>query len=76
MAKIQSFLPYDSSTVTNYKAWAQGIGNALSSFGWTKTADEGQVNWSNVTSPPANFEPTPISSTILGLGPAGHPTPR
>lgn len=46
--KVQSFLPYDSSTLVNYKLWAQGIGNALSTLGWTKTADTGQVVWANV----------------------------
>jgi hypothetical protein len=49
MAKVQSYLPFDCSTVTNYKAWAQGIGNALSTLGWSRSTDEGQVTWANVT---------------------------
>lgn len=51
--KSQSFLPYDSSTLANYKAWAQGIGTALSGMGWTKTTDTNQVVWANVLAAPA-----------------------
>lgn len=51
-AKIQSFLPYDNSSATNYKTWAQGIGSALSSLGWVLAGDSGQVTWSNVVSIP------------------------
>src|SRR5712672_3417212 len=51
--KTQVFLPYDSSNVTNYKLWAQGIGTALSGLGWTKTADTNQVIWANVTVSPS-----------------------
>jgi hypothetical protein len=50
--KLQSFLPYDNSSLANYKAWAQGIGTALSTLGWAKTADTSQVNWANITQVP------------------------
>jgi hypothetical protein len=63
MAKLQLFLPFDCSTVTNYKAWAMGIGSALSTLGWTKTTDSGQVNWSNVTSV-VNGLPNTISGYV------------
>jgi hypothetical protein len=71
MSKIQSFLPYDCSSLANYKAWAQGIGSALSSFGWTKTADSGQVIWSDLTLVASATLPTPISSYIFGAWSGG-----
>lgn len=58
--KYQVFLPYGGSSVANYTAWATGIGTALSSVGWTKSSDVGQVNWSNITSTtdiPSNLSP-------------------
>jgi hypothetical protein len=61
MAKVQSFLLWDCTTAANYKQWAQGIGSAMSALGWTQTTDQGQVNWSNVTSV-TNGLPTAISS--------------
>jgi hypothetical protein len=74
VSKIQSFLPYDSSTVANYLAWAQGIGNALSAFGWTKTTDQGQVNWADVTTV-ANGRPTIISQYNFGAWAGGTSYP-
>ena len=50
--KHQAFLPDDSSTVANFIAWAQGISIALSTLGWTNTADAGQVIWANVVAVP------------------------
>lgn len=61
MAKVQSFLPFDCSTVANYLAWSQGIGNALSTLGWSRSADEGQVTWANVTQAVQGL-PTKIAS--------------
>lgn len=44
----------DNSTLTNFKAWAQAISNALSAFGWLQTADTGQVNWGTIGSVPSS----------------------
>lgn len=55
MAVIQTFAMADLSTLANFKAWAQIISNAIASFGWTQSADSGQVNWSSIaTVPTAN----------------------
>jgi hypothetical protein len=58
--KVQSFLKFDSSSLANYKNWAQGIGTALSSLGWVQTADTGQVTWGNVVAVPGQ---APIASS-------------
>jgi hypothetical protein len=52
MSKVQSFLQYGSNpvTVASYTNWAEGIGSALSTIGWTKTSDSGNVTWANITS--------------------------
>ena len=49
----QQFLIYDSSTLANFKLWAQAISSALSSSGWVLTSDTGQVNWGSIASVPA-----------------------
>jgi hypothetical protein len=52
--KTQLFLPYDASTLGNYLAWSKnGISSALSTLGWVRTADTGQVTWANVVSVPS-----------------------
>lgn len=52
MATIQSQLVCDSSTLTNFKQWAQAISTAFSTFGWLQSADTGQVNWSSISGVP------------------------
>jgi hypothetical protein len=44
----------DSSTLTNFKAWAQWISSQLAAFGWVQTADTGQVDWSTIGSVPSS----------------------
>jgi hypothetical protein len=44
----------DSSTLTNFKAWAQPISTAFSTFGWLQSADTGQVNWSSIAAVPGS----------------------
>lgn len=44
----------DNSSLANFKAWAQAISNAFSTFGWTQTADTGQVNWGSIASVPSS----------------------
>jgi hypothetical protein len=55
--KNQSFLVFDSTTLANYKNWAQGVGTALTALGYTKTADTGQVIWANVVALPGSQAP-------------------
>jgi hypothetical protein len=50
--KYQVSLPYDNSTLANFLAWAQGISTAMSTLGWIKTADTGQIVWGNLTTTP------------------------
>ncbi len=51
--KFYLSLPYDNSTLANYLLWAQGIGTAMTTLGWTKVVgDTGTVNWANVIAPP------------------------
>ena len=49
MAIVQSFLTYSNASVATYTNWAQGIGSALSTLGWSKVADPAGVTWANVT---------------------------
>lgn len=44
----------DNSSLANFKSWGQFISNAFSAFGWTQTADTGQVNWGSIASVPAS----------------------
>lgn len=52
--KIQKFVPFDNTTVANYKSWAQSFGSAISTLGWALAGDTGQVNWTNVVTAPTN----------------------
>lgn len=76
MTTSQSFLPYDSSNITNYKAWAQGIGAGLVAVGYQLQSDSGTVNWANVTVVPsctgigASY-PRPLSCRFQGAFSAG-----
>jgi hypothetical protein len=54
MSTSQSTLLCDSSTLTNFKAWAMAVSSALSSFGWTLSSDTGQVNWSSIAAVPGS----------------------
>lgn len=55
MSTIQKQLVADNSSQANFQQWAQGISTALSSLGWVKTSDTGQVDWSaNPAVPAAN----------------------
>lgn len=54
MATIQSQLVCDSSTLTNFKQWAQAISTAFSTFGWLQSSDTGQVNWSSLAAVPGS----------------------
>lgn len=54
MATSQQQLVCDSSTLANFKQWAQAISGAFSTFGWTQASDTGQVNWSTISSVPGS----------------------
>lgn len=57
MATLKLNLPYDCSTLANFKLWAQGIGTALSTFGWVLQSVNGNVNWSTI---PAVADYSPV----------------
>lgn len=44
----------DCSTLINFKSWAQAISAAFAAFGWTQTADSGQVNWTTIVAVPSS----------------------
>jgi hypothetical protein len=72
MAIQQSFTPFDCYYLTNFKSWAQAVGNALSAFGWTKDSDPGSymVNWSTIATPyPAGG--CPVAAPQRGFNPRG-----
>jgi hypothetical protein len=52
MATSQQFLVCDSSTLANFKAWAQAISAFFATATWTQSADTGQVNWGTIASVP------------------------
>jgi len=54
MATSQQFLVCDSSTLANFKSWAQAISTMFTTAGWTQTSDTGQVNWSSIASVPGS----------------------
>lgn len=50
----QQFLVCDSSTLANFKSWAQAISGFFSTAGWSQSSDTGQVNWSTIASVPGS----------------------
>lgn len=42
-----------NSTDANFRAWGSAISTGLSTAGWVKTADTGQIDWVNVLAPTA-----------------------
>jgi hypothetical protein len=44
----------DSSTLANFKAWAQPISAWFATAGWLQSSDTGQVNWSSIASVPGS----------------------
>lgn len=46
MATHLEYVPWDNTTIANFKSWAQSPGNALTAFGWSKVNTvNGTVNW-------------------------------
>jgi hypothetical protein len=54
MATQQLQLVCDSSTLANFKQWAQAISSWFTACGWTQSGDTGQVNWSSISTPPGS----------------------
>lgn len=52
MTRTSSLAPTNSSDAS-FRLWINEIHNSLIAFGWTQTADTGQVNFSTVTRPAA-----------------------
>jgi hypothetical protein len=50
----QQQLVCDSSTLANFKQWAQAISTFFSTAGWTQSSDTGQVNWSSIGAVPGS----------------------
>ena len=50
----QQFLACDSSTLANFKAWAQAISSWFATCGWVQASDTGQVNWSTIAAVPGS----------------------
>jgi hypothetical protein len=50
----QQFLVCDSSTLANFKQWAQAISSFFSTAGWLQSSDTGQVNWSTISAVPGS----------------------
>ena len=50
----QQFLVCDSSTLANFKSWAQAISSFFTTAGWSKSTDTGQVNWGTIASVPGS----------------------
>lgn len=44
----------DSSTLANFKSWAQSISAWFATAGWLQSSDTGQVNWSTLASVPGS----------------------
>jgi hypothetical protein len=42
----------DNSTLANFKQWAKAISDFMTSAGWTKSSDTGQVDWTAIASVP------------------------
>lgn len=54
MATLTGNYVDDNSSLANFKQWAQAISNAFSTFGWVKTSDTGQVDWTALATVPSN----------------------
>lgn len=51
----QQLLPQDVSSDAAFRVWGLAVSTAMSSSGWTKSGDTGQVNWATVTVPSSTY---------------------
>ena len=76
MATIQNFKSFDTTTLANFKSWAQAIGAALSTLGWVQAPDTtpaSQVVWANVVDVPGNNVATTSGWSFTGTWVSGNP---
>lgn len=72
---LANFLDWAGNTSTNPNAPGtfHGISFAISSFGWTQTADTGQVNWNTIAAVPSNptlvYEVWKMADSLSGAFP-------
>lgn len=51
MATFQATVPLLSDTDANFRLWGKMVNDAFTAFGWTKTSDTGQIDWTTVLKP-------------------------
>jgi len=51
MGAQTSYIISDSSLTASFRAWGSVVDATFVTFGWVRTSDTGQVNWSTVTGP-------------------------
>lgn len=59
MTTASSSLEFNNTSNAQFRAWGSWVGSTLTTFGFPKTADTGQINWTTVSAPGAG-------STIQG----------
>jgi len=65
--KVQKFLPWDNSSVTNYKAWAQGFGDAMAAIGWVLVVTAAGVMGANHVIASLGLNATPIVIALVSV---------
>jgi hypothetical protein len=56
MAKTMFWAASNNSTDDNFRLWAKGLSDALTTVGFTKTADTGQVDLASASKPSSTFQ--------------------
>jgi hypothetical protein len=51
MATAMIDLILSSSTDTLFRGWGKAVSDQIAAFGWVKTADTGQIDWTTITAP-------------------------
>lgn len=67
MAAIQQFLVCSNSSFANFFSWATAFSTSLTSFGWSQTADTGQVMWSGMSISAVSMSGTTATYTYSAL---------
>lgn len=58
------FVPFDNSTIGNYKAWARVIGRAMTQFGWVKQTGHGELTDNGLAGTAYDWNFTPTVPTV------------
>lgn len=61
-----------NATLAQFKAWAQGLSDALTTVGVVRSADTGQITWASVVAVPGVSAYAGYEIRVLST-PAGHP---